>query len=88
MGVCIEHLTVLIRTKRQVYLWHGMVLEMHVQVFLSDKLFSTVLLPTDKIFYCLTVAEHVFLNRLLRLVLGTTKVTYMELRFLGPCHDF
>ena len=65
-----------------------MVLEVHVQVFLCDKLFTTILLSADKIFHCLTVAEHVFLNRLLGLVLGTTKVTYMELRFLGPCHDF
>ena len=75
-------------SEKQVYLWHGMILEMHVQVFLSDKLFSTILLSTDKVFDSLTVAEHVFLYRLLGLVLGTTKVTDMELRLLGPCHNF
>ena len=75
-------------SEKQVYLWHGMILEMHVQVFLSDKLFSTILLSTDKVFDSLTVAEHVFLNWLLGLVLGTTKVTDMELRLLGPSHNF
>ena len=64
------------------YLWHGMILEVHVQVLLSDKLFPTILLSADKIFHCLAVAEHVLFNRLLGLVLGTTKVTYMELRLL------
>ena len=70
------------------YLWHGMVLEVHVQVLLRDKLFPAILLSADKVFHGLAVAQHVLFNRLLGLVLGTTKVTYMELRLLGPCYNF